>query len=228
MTQSDSRPAWFSFKPILAGASFSDRALACLGAFFGIAAATMAGLGVQQYVTAMPYLFASIGASAVLVFAIPASPLAQPWPVIGGNIVSALVGVVAARHIGNIYIAGPVAVGAAILAMSLLRCLHAPGGGTALIPVVGGPAIASLGYSFAFAVVAINAIALVVVGLLFHRFTQHSYPHRVQAATAPVGLLREDIDRAVSEAHETFDIDPADLEALLMKAETFAQLRRGQ
>jgi CBS domain-containing membrane protein len=228
MNQADSRPALFSFKPILAGASLGDRTIACLGAFLGIAAATTAGLGAQQYVAAMPYLFASIGASAVLVFAIPASPLAQPWPVIGGNIVSALVGVVAARHIGNVYIAGPVAVGAAILAMSPLRCLHAPGGGTALIPVIGGPAIASLGYSFAFAVVAINAIALVLVGLLFHRFTRHSYPHRAQAAAAPVGLLREDIDRAVAEAHETFDINPADLEALLMKAEDFAERRRGK
>jgi CBS domain-containing membrane protein len=228
MSQADSRPAWFSFKPILAGASFGDRALACLGAFLGIAAATTAGLGVQQYVAAMPYLFASIGASAVLVFAIPASPLAQPWPVIGGNIVSALVGVAAARHIGNVYVTGPVAVGAAILAMSLLRCLHAPGGGTALIPVIGGPAIASLGYSFAVAVVAVNAIALVLVGLLFHRFTQHSYPHRAQAGAAPVGLLREDINRAVAEAHETFDIDPADLEALLMKAEAYAERRRSK
>jgi CBS domain-containing membrane protein len=228
MTQSDSRPAWFSFKPILAGASFSDRALACLGAFLGIAAATMAGLGAQQYVAAMPYLFASIGASAVLVFAIPASPLAQPWPVIGGNIVSALVGVAAAQHIGNVYIAGSVAVGVAIFAMSMLRCLHAPGGGTALIPVIGGPAIASLGYSFAFIPVAINAVALVLIGLLFHRFTQHSYPHRPQATAAPAGLLREDIDRAVAGAHETFDIAPADLEALLMKAEAFAERRRGQ
>mgnify|MGYP001585742913 CR=1 FL=1 len=228
MTQSDSRPAWFSFKPILAGASLGDRALACLGAFLGIAAATGAGLGVQQYATAMPYLFASVGASAVLVFAIPASPLAQPWPVIGGNIVSALVGVAAARHIGNVYVAGSVAVGAAIFVMSLLRCLHAPGGGTALIPIIGGPAIASLGYSFALILVAINAVALVLIGLLFHRFTQHSYPHRAQAPAMPVGLLREDIDRAVAEAHETFDIDPADLEALLMKAEVFAERRRGK
>ncbi len=147
---------------------------------------------------------------------------------IGGNIVSALVGVAAARHIGNVYVAGPVAVGAAILAMSLLGCLHAPGGGTALIPVIGGPAIWSLGYSFAFAVVAINAIALVLVGLLFHRFTQHSYPHRAQTMATPVGLLREDIDRALAEAHETFDIAPADLEVLLLKAEAYAERRRGK
>jgi CBS domain-containing membrane protein len=227
MRRSDTRFGWLSFKPILAGASFGDRALACIGAVVGIAAATMAGLGAQHHVAAMPYLFASIGASAVLVFAIPASPLAQPWPVIGGNIVSALVGVAAARHIGNIHIAGPIAVGAAIFAMSLFRCLHAPGGGTALIPVIGGPAISSLGYSFAFSLVAINAIALVLIGLLFHRFTKHSYPHRLTAAPAPVGLLREDIDSAVAEANETFDIAPADLEALLMRAEAIAARRRG-
>lgn len=216
------------FVPILAGASLRDRAIACIGAVLGIAAATYAGTGLDDMIAATPYLFASIGASAVLVFAVPASPLAQPWPVIGGNIISALVGITAMQFVGNPYLAGSLAVGGAILAMSLLRCLHPPGGGTALVPVLGGPAIASLGYSFAFTTVAINAIVLVTVGWCFHRFTHHSYPHKAELAPAypPSRVTREDIDQALSETGETFDISPADLEALLISAENFAEQRR--
>lgn len=226
MTSKGSR-GWFPFAPILAGATFNDRAFACVGAFVGIVAATYAGMGLQSAMAATPYLFASIGASAVLVFAVPASPLAQPWPVIGGNIISALVGIACVQLVGNIYIAGPLAVASAIFAMSALRCLHPPGGGTALVPVLGGSAIASLGYSFAFTTVAINTVALVIIGLLFHRFTHHSYPHRAEPALprSDVGVIRADIDRALAETGETFDISPADLEALLTRAEGFAEQR---
>ncbi|MEG8058719.1 HPP family protein [Sphingomonas sp. 22L2VL55-3] len=76
----------------------------------------------------LPLLVAPIGASAVLIFAVPASPLAQPWSVVGGNIISALVGVTAARFVPIPYLAAGVAVGGAILVMSLLRCLHPPAG----------------------------------------------------------------------------------------------------
>ncbi|MFG3757464.1 HPP family protein, partial [Klebsiella pneumoniae] len=75
-----------------------------------------------------PLLVASIGASAVLLFAVPASPLAQPWPIIGGNSVSALVGIVVARAIGDPLLAAAVAAALAIAVMSLARCLHPPGG----------------------------------------------------------------------------------------------------
>lgn len=218
------------FRPILAGANLRDRIIACLGAFLGIGAATAIGLGLQEMIPASPYLFASIGASAVLVFAVPASPLAQPWPVFGGNIVAGLSGVAALHLMSNIYLAGMLAVATAILAMSLLRCLHPPGGGTALVAIIGGPAVTGLGYAWPLTVVAANAVALVAAGWLFHRFTKHPYPHRIELVTQRVrsGLLREDIDQALAETGETFDIDPADLEALLMRAEEFAEARRAE
>lgn len=219
------RANWFV--PILAGASLQDRVIACVGAVLGIAAATYAGTGLDDVVAATPYLFASIGASAVLVFAVPASPLAQPWPVVGGNVISALVGIATLHLIDDPYAAGPIAVGGAILAMSLLRCLHPPGGGTALVPILGGTAITSLGYSFAFTTVAINAVALVLAGWCFHRFTHHSYPHKAVPTpqAQPAGLIRADIDAALAETGETFDISPADLEALLLRAEAIAAKR---
>jgi len=73
-------------------------------------------------------LVAPLGASAVLVFALPSSPMAQPWAVVTGHFVSALVGVTCARLIDNPLIAAPVAGGLAIAAMFALRCLHPPGG----------------------------------------------------------------------------------------------------
>ncbi len=218
---------WQLFRPILAGASLRDRLIACAGAALGIAIVTLAGLGEKSMWPTIPYLFAPIGASAVLVFALPASPLSQPWPVVGGNIVSALVGVAAVHWIGNVYVAGALAVGGAILAMSLLRCLHAPGGGTALVAILGGPSVTSLGFAFPFTVVAVNAAALVAAAWLFHRFSGHAYPHRAAAAPA-ADFLRSDIERALAETGETFDIDPADLEALLMRAEEFANHRRSR
>ena len=93
--------------------------------------------------------------------------------------------------------------------------------------ILGGQAIVDAGYLYPISVVAANSAALVGAGWLFHRFTGHSYPHRATASPAmPVGLLRADIDQAVQEAHETFDIDLADLEAILLKAERIAEQRR--
>src|SRR5690606_388591 len=79
-----------------------------------------------------PLLAPPIGASAVLAFAIPASPLAQPRALIGGNVVSALIGLACGAAIANPFLAGPAAVGLAIVAMSLLGCLHPPGAAFAL------------------------------------------------------------------------------------------------
>eukprot|EP01035_Chromulina_nebulosa_P047857 gene47857-64914_t len=81
----------------MAGARLNDRLIACLGAGLGVFIAAVAGLGVQNMWPALPFLIAPIGASAVLVFAVPASPLAQPWPVFGGNVLSAAVGVTVAH-----------------------------------------------------------------------------------------------------------------------------------
>ncbi|MFD1837338.1 HPP family protein [Paracidovorax cattleyae] len=85
---------------------------------------------------ALPWLVAPIGASAVLVFGVPASPLAQPWPVVGGNALSALVGVACAALVPDPALAGALAVALAIALMVRLRCLHPPGGAAALFVVM--------------------------------------------------------------------------------------------
>jgi len=214
------------FKPILAGAGLTDRLVACLGAAIGIVLTILVCARWPLAPAGLPMIVAPIGASAVLVFAVPASPLAQPWPVIGGNAVSALVGAACWRWIPDATIAAGVAVGAAILAMSLLRCLHPPGGAVALIAVIGGPAVHAAGLGFALAPVAVDSIALVAAALVFHRLGPHRYPHRaVAAAGSP--FHGEDIDRALADMHESFDIAREDLEALLAHAERHAVARRG-
>ena len=147
---------------------------------------------------------------------------------IGGNIVSAQAGVVAFNVIPNTEAAAGLAVGLAILAMSLVRCLHPPGGAAALTAVTGSPAIHTAGYSFAFAPVGINSI--VSPAILFYRMSARSYPHHpaaIPAAAALTGLHLADIDAALEEMHESFDISREDLDALLTRAELHARARQG-
>lgn len=213
------------FRPILSGVQFSDRLLACLGASMGIAVAIAICACLPLPAPDLPLVVAPLGASAVLMFAVPASPLAQPWPVIGGNIISALVGVATFKLIPHELLAAGIAVGAAILVMSLLRCLHPPGGASALTAVIGSEAIHTTGFEFALLPVGINSISLVLVGMLFHRFTSHSYPHRA-VRVADAGLHLTDIDAALEDMHESFDISREDLDALLSRAELHAARRK--
>jgi len=96
------------------------------------------------------WLVAPIGASSVLLFCLPASPMAQPWAVIGGNVVSGLMGVACVQFFGPGPLAAALATPLAIAAMFALRCLHPPGGATALMMVIGGPAVHAMGYRLPF------------------------------------------------------------------------------
>src|SRR6187402_1820068 len=142
------------FKPLRPTLPIGERICACVGGLFGLLVTALTlrvCLGSFEHV---PLLIAPIGASTVLVFGVPASPLAQPWSVVVGNVLAALIGVTAARFIAEPYVAGAVAVAATIAVTSLLGCLHPPAGAVALTAVIGGPAIAAAGYGFALVPVA--------------------------------------------------------------------------
>lgn len=218
------------FEPLLAGAQPGERLLACVGAMIGIALTFVVCAKLPLTGADLPIIVAPLGASAVLVFAVPASPLAQPWPVVGGNIISTLVGVAAFKAIPQPAVAAGVAVGGAILIMSLLRCLHPPGGAAALTAVIGSHGVHDAGFAFAFAPVGINSIALVSVAMVFHRLSARSYPHRAAPPVPapglpPAGFHAADIDAALADLHESFDIAPGDLAALLSRAEWHAARR---
>jgi len=215
------------FSPLLSGASLTERLIGCLGAIACLTLTVILCAQVPFTPADLPIVVASVGSSAVLVFAIPASPLAQPWPVVGGNTVSALVGILVYKLVPDPALAAGLAVGLAILAMSLLRCLHPPGGASALTAVIGSEAIHAAGWGFAIMPVAINATALVALAVVFHRCSGRSYPHRPAPPPAgmPPGLHASDIDAALAEMHESFDISREDLDTLLSHAERHAQVR---
>ncbi len=217
------------FKPILAGATLSERTIACAGAFVAVALTAAAGFALSLHA---PLLAAPIGASAVLVFAVPASPMAQPWPVIGGNIISAFVGLGVAWAIPDPTIAAACAVALAIAVMSLTRCLHPPGGAVALTVALGSPIVAKWGALFPLVPVGLNSLSLVALGVAFHALSRRAYPHRGDAAPAtpardkPAGFTPSDIDEALAQMGETLDISRSDLDRLLHYAESNAARRQ--
>jgi CBS-domain-containing membrane protein len=157
-------------------ASHLERWLSVTGGLAGLAGVMLisqAQLGPQGSVG----LVASMGASAVLLFAVPHGPLSQPWPVLGGHLVSALVGVACTKVIAQPMLAAPVAVGLAIGSMHYLRCIHPPGGATALSAVVGGEPVQHLGFQFVLTPVLWNAVVILAIALLFnYPFTWRRYP----------------------------------------------------
>jgi CBS domain-containing membrane protein len=113
-------------------------------------------------------LVASMGASAVLLFALPHGPLSQPWAVIGGHGSSAVVGVAWATLVSDLPIAAALAVGSSIALMQVLRCVHPPGGATALSAVIGGPTVHALGMRYVLTPVLLNAMVIVSVAVAFN------------------------------------------------------------
>jgi CBS domain-containing membrane protein len=221
------------FLPAPVTLKWTERLRAGVGALIGIALTGGIAHLVVGDASAIPFLIAPMGASAVLLFAVPASPLAQPWSIIGGNLVSAIVGVTCAALIHDPVDAAALAVALAICAMFALRCVHPPSGAIALTAVLGGPSIHALGYGFVLAPVAIQSFALLCSAIVFHALTGHRYPHVAQAApkvpnAAPdaASFLRADLEAVLAHRSEMLDIDPDDLEALLRETQLRAYARR--
>lgn len=122
-------------------------------------------------------MVASMGASAVLLFCVPEGALSRPWSVFGGHVISAFIGVACAKGIADPGSAAPLAVGLAILVMSICRCTHPPGGATALSAVIGGPAVHEMGLQYVFTPVLLNACVMLAVAWVFHLPTER-YPLR--------------------------------------------------
>jgi len=228
-----SLPAWLSrFVPAPIAVNWKERLRACCGAALGIA---LTGFMTHQLFPAameLPWLIAPMGASAVLAFALPASPLAQPWSIIGGNIIAALIGVSCARWFDSTLVAATLAVTLTIAATFYLRCLHPPAGAVALTAVLGGSVIHAAGYAFIWMPVGINSAVLVIAALLYHLVTGHSYPHAVHRSTptsssaSQLGFTSADLDLALQNYNEILDIARDDLETLLHNAEANAYRRR--
>ncbi|MDO9427637.1 MAG: HPP family protein [Methylobacterium sp.] len=209
-----------------------ERLRSAAGALVGILVTGLVGRLALGADPAWPALIAPMGASAVLLFAVPASPLAQPWSILGGNLVAALVGVTAAQMIADPAVAAAVAIGVAIGLMTTLRCLHPPSGAVALTAVLGGPAIHDLGYGFVLWPVAANSLLLLAVAILFNNLTGRAYPHAgSQKAADPApstrgGVTTADLDAVLDAYDQVLDIGRDDLKAILAGAQLAAYRRR--
>jgi CBS domain-containing membrane protein len=200
-----------------------ERVRAFAGAGIGILLAAWLGLLLSD--PAGLWLVAPLGASAVLVFAVPASPLAQPWSVIGGNTISAVVGIACVLLIPDQRLAAAVAVTLAIALMFPLRCLHPPGGASALFAVLSH----QTGFLFALTPVLFNSVVLVLAGIVYNSLTGRRYPH-VQVSPAATGPLlsrftSSDLDTALAHYNQVLDVSRDDLEELLHHAELAAYHR---
>ncbi|MBN3766417.1 HPP family protein [Burkholderia sp. Ac-20365] len=210
-----------------------ERMRSALGALIGIAFTGGSMHLLLGPAANIPLLVAPMGASAVLLFAVPASPLAQPWSIIGGNLVAATVGVTCAMLISDPVAAAALAVGVSIAAMFALRCVHPPSGAVALTAAIGGPAIHALGYRFVLEPILIQSAALLGAALVYHAVTGHRYPHASRAAPAAApqatpsgnGVTRADLEAVLNRRGELLDIDPEDLEALFRETQLQAYAR---
>lgn len=227
---------WFvSFAPSPVSVRWQERLRSCIGALIGIAVTGVSMHFLLGPDARIPFLVAPMGASAVLLFAVPASPLAQPWSIIGGNLVSATVGVACAGWLADPVSAAALAVALAICAMFALRCVHPPSGAVALTAVLGGPAVHALGFRFVLEPIAIQSAALLASALVYHAVTGHRYPHAGRqnaddkalgnSVAANTGVTRAELEALVKRRGELLDIDPDDLESLLREAQMLAYAR---
>ncbi|WP_420561269.1 HPP family protein [Tepidicaulis sp.] len=177
------------------------------------------------------YLIAPMGASAVLLFAVPASPLAQPWSIMGGNVLSALVGIFAVKIFGDPVLSAAFGVAGAIGLMAACRCLHPPGGAVALTATLGGPDIFGAGFMFALFPVAANSALLLLTALAFNNATRHSYPHAAPAphgkpaGQEPLAFTHEDIEAVLGDYGDFLDVSPEDVETLIRDVEARVHAR---
>jgi len=183
-----------------------------------------------------PYIVASMGAAAVLLYAAPHSPLTRPWSFIGGHLVSASVGVTCAAWVPDQFLASGLAVGLAIFAMHQLNCLHPPGGAAALVAVIGGEQIHTLGYLYVLAPVGLNvlilgaAVWLTRLLLAQTRRSKKSFipmpdDHEEHELPTICPFTHDDLNRALQDINTYIDVTIDDLDDIYARATARAHKR---
>jgi CBS-domain-containing membrane protein len=159
------------------GVSLFEIIWSWIGAFLGIAAVALINFNLFDK-TDLVMIIGSFGASAVLIYGAIRSPLAQPRNLLGGHIISAVIGVAIYNVFhADLWLASSLAVATAIAAMHATKTLHPPGGATALIAVIGSGKIHDLGYFYAVMPVGVGAIIMLIVSLLVNNIPKtRRYP----------------------------------------------------
>ena len=202
-----------TLKPNFKVLPLKERMLCGLGALLGLALSSLISWWLLGGINA--WYIAPMGASSVLLFAVPASPLAQPWNIVIGNTIAAVIGVTCALYISNLTEAFSVAVALSITA------------------VLGGETVHELGYQFVFYPVLLNSILLLVIAIVFNRLLGKQYPTVAQVntrstdptPTQKVTIQPEDIHQVLAQETQLLDISEYDLQKLILKAQAQADTR---
>lgn len=105
---------------------FREHLRSFIGAFVGIGIiAWLQSHALDRYENI--FLIGSLGASSVLVYGAIQSPLAQPRNLVGGHVISALIGVTIYRFMPDVlWLTAPLAVALSIVLMQITKTLHRP------------------------------------------------------------------------------------------------------
>ena len=205
-----------------------EKLIAAVSAFIGILFTGILSSSLGH--SAMPLMIASMGASTVLLFAAPHTPMAQPWSFVGGHMLSAAIGIACFKFIPSPFFAAALAVALASFVMHGLHCLHPPGGATALAMVLGGPELQALGYGALLSPVGLNVLVLLIIALSVNNmFPGRRYPmlpHAAGEKAAPPSALtfgravltRDDIETALKDMNAYIDVTEEDLEQIYARA----------
>lgn len=220
-----------AFLPVLPKPSGQEALRASFGAAMGIGACSLLAIWLPHVGALSLALIAPLGATAVLAFAVPNAPLAQPWSAIMGNILSALATVaVLSLHVGPW--SPTIAVGLAILVMMLARALHPPGGAVALLAALDPEPVLEAGIAFAFVPVGVMTVTLIGAAIIFNRLTGRVYPFRQsrpdssREAAIRLGLPEDELGALLRKFNQSANIGVVDLGRLLAAAEQEAANHR--
>ncbi len=173
---------------------------------------------------ALPLLLvASIGASMILVFVLPSSPVSQPYPLIMGHFVSAVIGVSCSYLPFDLYLTAAICISSSLLAMLLFKAVHPPAAATAMMPVIVGP-LAVGGYYFTIFPVLLNVVVLTIMGIVLSRYwLKVEYPrnptptedpvhkHKDASPLARLGISRKDLESSMKEYGAFLNITEKDM-----------------
>ena len=227
-TQSD----WLNFlKPNYKILPLKERLLSGFGALCGLAISSLISWYVLGGMNA--WYIAPMGASSVLLFAVPSSPLAQPWNVVVGNTLAGIIGVACTQYLPDLTSAFSVAVGFAIFMMMTKDSLHPPSGAVAITAVLGGETVHRLGFHFVLYPVLLNSILLLLFAVFFNRLIGRHYPitahvnerSKDPTPTQKVSIQPKDIEYALEQHTELLDISQYDLEKIILEAQEHASER---
>ncbi|CUX81556.1 MAG: CBS domain-containing membrane protein [Roseibaca calidilacus] len=221
---------WKSLGPAMARVTPLEALRASFGALVAIALIAVFLLAPEIDTEFGLYLVAPFGASAVMVFAIPNSPLAQPWSVIVGNMLGALIGVAMCYLVPDASLRVALAVAGAAFAMAMLRALHPPAGGVAMAAALHPEEVFPLGFWFVLTPIGLGAVSLVAMAAVYARLTGRIYPFRqyegpdrragnVQGVSARLGLSEGQLSAILERYRQSSNLGAADLARLIGAAQ---------